>query len=247
MGAAARDVMLLHAHGIATKRETKDVDFAVMVESWDAFSALRQALIESGEFSPRPGPNHRLRHTRTSLPLDLVPFGGVERPDRTIAWPPTQDEVFNCFGASEALAVCVEVLLPGSIALPVAPIAALAMLKITAWDDRKRTHPGRDAGDLALYMRYYLDCGNFDRAALEHQDLFDVVDFNHEATGAELLGRDIAELIDPKAGEKLLDILTPEADPDSPFLLAQQMGLGMDHGRRLVEALCQGLAYRIWK
>lgn len=31
MGAAARDLMLLHTHGIKTKRETRDVDFAVMV------------------------------------------------------------------------------------------------------------------------------------------------------------------------------------------------------------------------
>ena len=58
MGAAARDLMLLHAYGIVTRRKTYDVDFAVMVPSWDAFAALRKALIESDEFVARPGQLH---------------------------------------------------------------------------------------------------------------------------------------------------------------------------------------------
>lgn len=131
MGAAARDLMLLHTCGIKTKRETKDVDFAVMVETWDAFTKLRQVLTTSGEFSAPAGPAlHKLRHAPTKLPLDIVPFGGIERADRTIAWPPTQDEVFDCFGAKEALAASMEVLLPGGVKVLVASIPALVILKL---------------------------------------------------------------------------------------------------------------------
>ena len=36
--------------------------------------------------------------------LDMVPFGGVERPDRTIEWPTEGTEVMNVLGLSEALA-----------------------------------------------------------------------------------------------------------------------------------------------
>lgn len=242
MGAAARDLMLLHAHGIDTRRKTEDVDFAVMVESWDVFAALRKTLIETG-FAERPGPaTHRLRHKPTSLPLDIVPFGGIERADRTIAWPPAQDQVFDCFGVREALEASVEVLLPEGVTVKVASIPALALLKITAWRDRKLTAPGRDAGDLALYMRHYLDCGNMDRAAEEHADLFERDDYDHEATSAQLLGRDMTSLLDEDAMEKILEILMPEMDADGSLLLAKQTGLELEHGRRLVSALCEGLA-----
>lgn len=96
MGAAARDLILRYAHGIEASRATEDVDFAVMVRDWQAYDALRTALIASGEFSARPGPaTHRLRHT-SGLPLDIVPFGGVEQADRTFGWPPEHSTVFDC-------------------------------------------------------------------------------------------------------------------------------------------------------
>lgn len=102
MGAAARDLMLRHAHNIEPSRKTEDVDFAVMLRDWKAFATLLAALIASGEFHERPGPaTHRLCH-RSGLPLDIVPFGGIERADRTITWPPDQSTVFDCFGAREA-------------------------------------------------------------------------------------------------------------------------------------------------
>lgn len=242
MGAAARDLMLWHAYGFESIRKTKDIDFAVMVEDWETFEALRTELIATGEFVERPGPaTHRLRHKPTNMPLDIVPFGGIERADHTIAWPPEQDEVFDCFGAKEALAASVDVLLPGAVSVRVAPIPALTVLKIMAWRDRKIIAPGRDAGDIAQYMRHYLNCGNMDRAATEHGDLFQQEDFDHEAVSAQLLGRDMTQLLDNAATQKILEILLPETDPAGYELLARQSGLELEHGRQLVAALCKGL------
>jgi len=45
MGAAARDLMLQHAHNIAPFRLTVDVDFAVSVADWPSFESLRTALL----------------------------------------------------------------------------------------------------------------------------------------------------------------------------------------------------------
>lgn len=174
-----------------------------------------------------------------------MPFGGIERADRTIAWPPAQDVVFDCFGIKEALEASVEVLLPDGVTVLTASIRALAILKITAWHDRKLTHPGRDAFDLALYLRNYMECGNADRAATDHQDLYAVADYDHEATGARLLGRDIATLLPPEAASRILKIILPEADADGALLLVQQSGMELGHGCRLVGALCQGLADRV--
>lgn len=247
MGAAARDLMLQHAHNIAPSRLTEDVDFAVSVPNWSSFTSLRTALLDSDQFSERPAPAiHKLHHETTGLPLDIVPFGRIENTDRTISWPPDHHTVFDCFGAREAFDASIPVQLPKNVTLRVASIPALALLKIIAWEDRKHSHPGRDAGDLLLYVRHYMDCDNTDRAAQEHGDLFTTDDYDHEATGARLLGRDIANLLDKNSIEPVLSILLPQADIDGSLLLAQQSGLGLEHARRLIEAFCDGLSDILW-
>lgn len=239
MGAAARDLML-HAHNVTPTRLTTDVDFAVMVKDWESFTALHEALIKNSDFMERPGSAiHRLLHQATQLPLDIVPFGGIERADRTIAWPPDQSTVFDCFGAREAFDACILVQLPQSVILKVASIPALALLKVSAWQDRKLSQRGKDAGDLFLFLSNYMDCGNLDRATSKHLDLFDIGDY--EVAGAQLLGRDIALLLDAHSIQRVLHILQPEVDTKGPLLLASQSGLDLERARSLLSALCNGL------
>lgn len=240
IGAAARDVLLRHVYGIEPGRDTRDVDFAIAVADWETFDALRKRLIDSGEFSERPGPaTHRLRH-RSGAPLDIVPFGGVERSDRTIAWPPEHKEIFDCFGLQEALVDSHAVLLPDGVTVRVASIPALALLKVTAWRDRK--HEDRDAHDLLLYLRKFLDCGQMDSAALEHPDIFDEPDFDYEIASACLLGRHMAGILDTESVEHLLTVLVPETDPEGTALLAHQSGLEIERACRLLLALTLELA-----
>ncbi|OGA90099.1 MAG: hypothetical protein A3G27_18075 [Betaproteobacteria bacterium RIFCSPLOWO2_12_FULL_66_14] len=211
MGAAARDLMMRYAHGIETLRRTEDADFAVMVRDWTAYETLREGLIGGGNFAARPGPAaHRLRHAE-GMPLDIVPFGGVERPDRTFAWPPDHSMVFDCFGVKEAFAASVAVQLPDGVLLKVAPIPALTILKVCAWQDRKHSEPGRDARDLLLFLRCYMNCGNLERAAAEHGDLFEAEDFDYVQAGVRLLARDIASLIGRSGIARMLKILVREA------------------------------------
>lgn len=123
MGAAARDLMLRHAHNIEPTRLTEDVDFAVSVPDWPGFESLRTALLGSDQFSGKPGPAiHKLRHKATGLPLDVVPFGGIENTDRTISWPPDHHTVFDCFGAREAFEASIPVQLQNNVTLRVASI-----------------------------------------------------------------------------------------------------------------------------
>ena len=242
MGAAARDVMLLHVHGIDTKRTTQDVDFGVMVRDWATFEALRDALVAGGEFKAVSNDAaHKLRHVSSNYPLDIVPFGGVERSDRTLAWPPDGHTVFDCFGMREAMLSSHQVHLPGGVLVNVASIPALALLKITAWQDRKRTFPGRDAPDLLLYLRHYLDCGNLDRATTDHPDLFAAEDPDYEENSARLLCRDLLAHIDDTAAKRLLVILRPEIDDQGPLLLAQQSGVPLQRARRIIRAFATEL------
>lgn len=168
-GAYARDVLLLYAHGIDTGRQTADVDLAIAVESWQRYDALRAALIARG-FSPIPPALHKLQFQR-SVEVDFVPFGGVERPDRTIAWPPDGSFVMRAFGFREVQAHTISVGLPDATAVEVATLPALTLLKLVAWSERRYTEPGKDAHDLSLILRHYLEAGNSERLYTEAEDL----------------------------------------------------------------------------
>jgi len=83
VGAMARDLVLHYGHGVPIARATADVDLAFEVADWRGFDAL----LGSGKFTQDSAP-HRLRH-RSRTPIELIPFGAVEAPDRTITWPTT--------------------------------------------------------------------------------------------------------------------------------------------------------------
>lgn len=243
VGAAARDLLMLFAHRIGG-RGTQDVDFCVTVTSWDAFEALRSSLVASGRFEARRGaPLHRLYH-QGGRPLDIVPFGGIERLDRTIAWPPDHHTLFDCFGAREADDATICVRLPNDVVLRVASLPALILLKIMAWNDRKLTQPGKDAPDLLLMLRHYLDCGNASRLDTEHSDLYDESPFDYEIAGARLAGRDVRRLLATRDVARVIAVLTPEADPEGRLLLARQSGLEPDRARELIEAHRLGIGDR---
>jgi predicted nucleotidyltransferase len=158
-GAMARDVLLQHAHGIRQRRATEDIDLAIAVPNWSAFAALRQALIDSGCFEPVGKVAHKLRH-RTRHPIDLIPFGGVEHADGTIAWPPEGDEIMAVKGYRTALAMAEMVLLPGQVCVAVVALPMLAVLKVLAWSDRHWQAPRKDAADLIAILRHYLEAGH---------------------------------------------------------------------------------------
>ena len=46
-GAMARDLILTYGYGINTGRATTDVDWAMQVESWEQFAAVKNALINT--------------------------------------------------------------------------------------------------------------------------------------------------------------------------------------------------------
>ncbi len=164
-GAMARDLILNHAYGIDTGRRTEDVDWAMVVEGWAQFDALKRSLIATGRFTEQRSPQ-RLKY-ETAWVVDLIPFGAVEDRPGYIAWPRDHTTVMRVLGFREAFAHTITVRLPGPVEVQVVSLPALAMLKVLAWEDRRHEFPTKDAQDLALITRNYLDAGNRDR-------LFDV-------------------------------------------------------------------------
>ena len=68
--------------------------------------------------------------------VDLLPFGGVEQPTHTIAWPPDMHIIMHVAGFSEALQTALLVQVATGLIIRVASLAGLALLKLLAWRDR---------------------------------------------------------------------------------------------------------------
>ena len=135
-GAMAREILLVHVHGLPPGRATRDVDFGVLVQTWAAFEALKASLVANGDFVVAPTVSHRLYAVAERLgvarPVDLVPFGGVESPSGSVAWPPKGEVVMDVRGyeAASREAISVEVC-PGLIVSPFGSAVASGRFKRT--------------------------------------------------------------------------------------------------------------------
>lgn len=84
VGAQARDLLLQYVYDLPVHRATNDIDFGIIVETWDEFTKLQVGLIVDKSFPPW-GMRQRLVH-ESGLLIDLVPFGNLEEVNGQISW-----------------------------------------------------------------------------------------------------------------------------------------------------------------
>lgn len=184
---------------------------------------------------------HKIYH-RGHRQVDLIPFGGLEQPDGSIAWPPRGDEVMTVVGYREALASAIDVMLPEGQRVLVVSLPMLAVLKVLAWSERHTTAPRKDATDLLLILKNYLDAGQQQRLYDEAPHLLEKSNFDYERAGAWLAGRDAATAIQTDGAKQtrvhqmVFTILTKEVDPDGPLRLIGEVGGRDAENMRLVLA-----------
>jgi predicted nucleotidyltransferase len=212
-GATARDLILVNVYGLPPGRATRDIDFGIAVESWEQFADLKDRLIATGEFSADRRALQRLIYMDQaagfSIPVDLIPFRGVTGTDGAITWPPSRDIVMNVAGFEEALASSVLIEMEVDLAVRVASIPGLTLLKLAAWADRGREN-NKDAADLYRLLTAYADAGNIDRIYDHEFDLLEAVEYNMELAGSELLGRDVASIGSSHAMDQVRSLLASE-------------------------------------
>lgn len=199
VGAAARDLLLVHVHGQRVRRATKDLDFAVALASWKAFEQLKARLIREHGFADDTRQAQRLVFTSegegSGTSIDLAPFGELQLDRQTLVWPPEMDVTMTVAGFEEALDSAQLVELEVGLQVKVASLPGLTILKLFAWGDRGR-RDGKDAVDLLTLLRSYGEAGNFDRMTDPNQvfDRYIALEGNEEKTGAWLLGLDCGRL-----------------------------------------------------
>jgi predicted nucleotidyltransferase len=225
VGATARDILLTYAHGIVIARGTADIDFAIATRNWLTYESVKTSLVETGEFTAVRGTMHRLLY-KGGMQVDIIPFDGVEGASRHIEWPPEHDVAMNVLGYREALQSAELVQLPGDSVINVISLAAMMLVKLIAWSERGRDAPGKDAYDLYVVLRHYLDAGNRQRLYGDAAYLLDDT-FDYSRTGAWLLGADARSVLDQAGSEQsaitITNILGPQVDPAGTLRLAAEM------------------------
>ena len=209
-GATAREIMLRHVFGRPPGRRTLDVDLGIAVRDWDHFKLLKAALVEQAGFQPHARMVQRINYpSKPAVIVDLIPFGGVETAERTIAWPPEEDIVMRVTGFSDGLESAVAVRLDQNLVIPVVSLPVLLVLKLFAWTDRK--HEKRDAPDIYTLLRQYGDAGNEDRLFGEDMNVLEAEGYDFELAGARLIAHDAARVVSADTQKRLREILESDA------------------------------------
>lgn len=224
VGATARDLVLHHGYGIEVGRATKDIDLAVQVASWDEFQELKQSLMQTGQFAETKM-TQRLQYENT-IPVDIVPFGSITEADGLISWPPDHAVRMNTLGFEDAYSNAIPVRLRAKSELDVlvASPASLAALKLLSWQQRAPENT-KDAIDLILIIKKYLDIGNHERLHDEHKDLVND-DFDYVQAGARLLGRDIASALSDESMAEVHQIIEQQTVDGDKYSLVEDMSRG---------------------
>jgi predicted nucleotidyltransferase len=227
-GALARDLLLFHVFGEPTRAATPDVGLLVRVGDWAAFARFRSRLVAERGLTPTTGRPQRLVDRAGEVALELVPFGGVEDPPGTIAWPPEGRVLTSVAGCREAAAAAVTVTVSDGLTVPVVALAALSLLKVTSWLDR-RHETEEDAGDLLLLLRRYAAAGNGDRLYAAEVELLRSCGFDPELAGGRLLARDAVRLCGAALTRAVLERMSVAHWRDlSEQVLRQAAHLGED-------------------
>jgi predicted nucleotidyltransferase len=87
-GAAGRVLLLEEVCKSPPGRATEDVDYGVMVDSWNHYQALVALLCKDARILKDKKETLRLRFSDYGM-IDLIPFGGVESDDMWSVGPRT--------------------------------------------------------------------------------------------------------------------------------------------------------------
>lgn len=241
VGAFARDI-LLQIEEYSPKRATKDIDFAVEMESISTYKKVIDELKQKG-FENISGNKFRLYYGAKNdrqkfIEFDLIPFGSLENEKDYPNWITgnNQTKPISTSGLSEALTKKILVKADEGLILPTIQLEFLVILKLIAWNDRPEMR-GNDASDLALILDKYFEI-NLDNISENHFDLLNEYEEEniHWKTGARVMGRNLAKMLATSSSikSKIESILQEQINLPSKSKLALAMTNEQgDYSRRL--------------
>jgi len=149
VGAHCRDVLQaaggFNAHGTATS----DLDLALYSDSLESYSRIVFGLQRSGKSG--------IRFRISSVPVDFIPFGGLENTIQQVLRPPSGPDEINVRFYTEVFKHSRKLDLPYSHSIQIPTIEGYVLLKLQAFADRVGHHQYKDLEDLALVLQWVGD------------------------------------------------------------------------------------------
>lgn len=243
VGATARDLVLHFGYGTPITRATKDIDYAIQIDTWDSFFEVKQELLKL-EFRETKA-EHRLI-SPAGMQIDIIPFGNIERGNGEIAWPPDSNPVMNMRGFQEAssTAECVLISQSPPVKCRVVSPEGLTLLKFIAWMDRPRELRSKDANDIRYLLSNYRSIKNnkeeiYNEANARYTELYD---WDPDLAACWLLGKECNSIA---LSSTLAEINTLFADRQRLLELAVEISDGTtDYNLQLLEAFEDGFLNR---
>jgi predicted nucleotidyltransferase len=230
IGAYARILLYEQNLQLPQGRLTQDIDFAVMVESWDDYERLRSSICRERHFRPDSKQKQRILYMDRDY-FDIVPYGAIESESGILRWPPDGGTVMRVDGFREAHDRACIVMVNGSLAVPVVRPSCYVMLKLFAWDDRGRGVRGKDAEDLGLMFRYCHYAYAAEELFDEHLDAMETVGYDIELAGPLLLGQELTSILLPTTRLLLTALLDRELNDGVEAQLVHDLGRHIDPER----------------
>ncbi|KSW30237.1 hypothetical protein [Cellulomonas sp. B6] len=198
-GAVCRDLLHAAAGHVSRLRRTGDLDLAIVVTDLEAYRELTQSL---------QGPHgaSAYRFLIRGRPVDLIPFGGVERP-RGVG--PCQENVLG-YQEVHAGARPISSQHP-DLGVRVPSVPGYVALKLSAWAHRRDV---RDAEDLKYALFWYRENPDVVDRLYDLEADVDVVEQlagRPEAGLVHLLVRDAHAVLGTEAAAGLRDLWSAEA------------------------------------
>jgi len=238
VGASARDLILEHGYGLPSRRATMDVDLAIAISDWLSYERFFTAMANAGIVNPIKGIAHKYQVRGSSLTVDIVPFGAIEHPVGTIAWPPEFEIRMTVTGFRDAHACALRVALDDALMIGVASLHGLAFLKLLAWRERS-FETQRDGIDLDFIIRQYGTPVMQARLLGEAFEVLEHENFDTLAAGARLLGIDMGCAMSTPTRNAVCATLDHEMTDASGLRLAQLLAGGQTDDAAIDAAIAQ--------
>jgi predicted nucleotidyltransferase len=195
VGAVARDIHFSRNPAFASKRATLDVDLAVMLADEEQFYTVKEALVNTGNFTAHSTEAIKLFY-KGAIELDLLPFGEIENEYRETRIQKPRLFALDVPGFMELLPEAQVIEVGDGTSLKVCSLEGIVMLKLIAWNDK----PGRtkDVNDIDHIIEVYID---FNDAEIygDYEDVMDMYDTNFsgylQLVSARVIGRKIGKLL----------------------------------------------------
>lgn len=243
VGAFARDIWLTHLNGIAERRATRDIDFAIFIAKENQFEQLKEYLLSEEGFSDTKANGFRLVY-QSRIQIDLMPFGAIANEDYTVTFSGLGLTTISTQGFKEVVEASEEITFDRDKKFKVCTLPGIAILKLIAWEDRPEIRV-KDPQDLALIIEHYFEITSEDIYE-NHHDLFED-DSDLKLIAARVLGRHIYTIL--KKSEllknRVINLLTKETSNVMKSSLAQAMCVNtkmkIAENFQLLQTLLQGI------